>query len=155
MRGKLIQPDLMAALRANKGGMLVCELVEALGVPRESAIQSAVFKLRERGLVKWVLAPGFKAGFRCRWYATEHAPRNASSANPGDARTQQREALKTHRAVRGPRSYDKLDAAAPVVCNVQPTVVPHGVDHRHTFVGTPGRWVDSSQCRPWAAAVRG
>jgi acrylyl-CoA reductase (NADPH) len=67
----------------------------------------------------------------------------------------ERAKLKGAWASKPARSYDKLDAAAPVVCNVQPTVCPHGIDHRHTFTGTPGRWVDSSQCRPWAAAVRG
>lgn len=82
------------------------------------------------------------------------APRKPRRDNT-PALNAQRAKLKGAWASKPVRAYDKLDPAAPVVCNVQPTIVPHGIDHRHTFTGTPGRWVDSSECRPWAAAVRG
>jgi hypothetical protein len=70
------------------------------------------------------------------------------------AKQAQREKLKAH-PVKPVRSYFKLEADTPVICNVQPVVIPHAEDHRHTFIGEPGRWVDSSQCRPWAASFGG
>lgn len=60
----------------------------------------------------------------------------------------QREAMKSPRSL----GHQTLDKDAPAVCAVKPTVIPTGRDYRHTFTGTPGRHVDSSQCRPWAAA---
>lgn len=86
------------------------------------------------------------------WKAIPCEPSRRKTTEKHDA---QRAKLKGAWASKPVRAYDKLDPAAPVVCNVQPTICPHGIDHRHTFTGTPGRWIDSSQCRPWAASIGG
>lgn len=82
------------------------------------------------------------------WAATPHEKGGRKTTPAMEA---QRDSLRSARSL----GHQTLDKAAPAVCNVKPTVIPTGMDFRHTFVGTPGRHVDSSQCRPWAAAVRG
>lgn len=84
------------------------------------------------------------------------ADKNRSRASgPKPKKEPKQRVLRGAWASKPARLYDRLDAAEPVVCNVAPVVVPHKEDHRHTFTGTPGRWVDSSQCRPWAASIGG
>jgi hypothetical protein len=46
----------------------------------------------------------------------------------------------------------RLDPAAPVICNVEPIRLPNTIGHRYA-VSSPGRWIDSSECRPWARAI--
>ena len=49
------------------------------------------------------------------------------------------------------RTIADVLASAPVVASVvRSDVVPA---HRYAFTGTPGRHVDSSECRPWAKAA--
>lgn len=148
MGGTTNRPAVLAHLQdAGARGLLIAELSDMLGLS-DVRVNHAVKGLLSNSRVKWTLDPGYKAGFRCRWYATEHAPRSASSNNPGDARTQQRESLKTHRTVANKTSA-RLDPKAPALpSRVRPQVA---VTPPSRFaVTTAPSVISSSECWDWA-----
>ena len=160
MSRKSYQPEVLATLKTAKEGLLVVGLQDVIDAPITS-INNALVKLREKGLIRWTLDPGYKAGFRCRWYAAELAPRGASDKNPGDARTQQRQELKLRAAVAGKIRNAVLDPRQPAdYSRAKVTVAPTPQDERFRLpegarvVGgfaTAGIGIDVTTGSPWGA----
>jgi hypothetical protein len=103
------------------------------------------------------------AAFAAEWKSIPHEPHHGKTTK---AMTAKRETPKKHRHVNcraltvvkpqaKPAPTAPLATTAADFSRAKVTVCPSGLDHRHTFTGTPGRHVDSSQCRPWAAAAVG
>ena len=151
-------PEILALLRKRgAAGDITSSIADACDM-RIQYVNRYIKQLIESGHVRWTSETGFKAAFRCRYYLNEFAPEGASSTNPGDAMAKVRERFKVKRMVSGnaPVHTLRLDPKQKADdSRAKVTVCPSGLDHRHTFTGTPGRHVDSSQCRPWAAAAVG
>jgi len=131
----------LEALKASgRRGMLLADVQAMLGSSDRTA-ELLLQKLRqERNLIERRSDKEGKAQNRFRYFAKGFAP--AIVNNPAKSKT----------AV--PTKTKKLDANAPVVCNVVPIICPSGKDYRFTATGpVPRGIVSASECRPWAAVV--
>jgi hypothetical protein len=123
---------LLAVLSTMPQGATCDELGPMLGMKRwrnggSDNLSSLCSDCTRRGLLVWVHEPLGKANLRRRYFAIQFAP-----AVHGEASKR----LPPPKKAKPVRQYTKLDADAPVICNVKPIICPAGKDHRFTVEKT-------------------